>query len=71
MLKYIKFVYEPMILLWNILFNFGFIFTIVRNFVLFFMWDPRTSIKSYKEIGKSLAELYYFIFLSEYFVTPY
>jgi hypothetical protein len=46
---------NPPIILSNFIMNFGFIYTIVRDLVLFFMKDQRTLIKTAFEFGNAIG----------------
>jgi hypothetical protein len=71
LIHYVDWWWDPLLVLWNSLFNFGYVYTIVRDFVLFFLNDVRTPIKSLKIFGKNIGMLYYFVFLSTYFTISF
>lgn len=55
MLDYIDWFYDPLIILFNCLYNAGFIYTIIRDFIFYFLEDLRTPIKTAYDIGKNIG----------------
>lgn len=44
-----------MIIVFNVIYNLGFIYTIVRDFVMFYLDDARTPIKTMRDYGKNIG----------------
>lgn len=67
---YVDWTSDPSIILWNTVFNFGFIYATARDIIMFFLHDvtfaddKRTSIKSMYELGEAFGKLYYFALIA-------
>lgn len=68
---YSEWLYEPIIMWYNLLNNFGFIYTNIRDIHYMVIRDPRTPIKSNYSLGLAFGQLYYFVLISDYFVQVF
>jgi len=55
-------------MLYNLLNNFGFIYTNIRDLYYMVVRDPRTPIKSNYMVGLAFGQLYYFFLISDYYM---
>ena len=73
---YVSWTSNPLIILWNIVYNAGFIYAVTRDLIMFFLHDvvfvddKRTAIKSFYELGEAFGKLYYFVLIATYYTTP-
>lgn len=59
----------PRILLTSIIHDYGFIYTEIRDIIMFIFRDNKSPIRTNFEFGKAIGHIYYFTFISSTFST--
>jgi hypothetical protein len=66
-LNYVDWIENPSTIFTSLAFNFGFIYTNVRDLVMAALGDERSPIDSAYGLGLAIGQLYYFLMIVEYF----
>jgi hypothetical protein len=62
--KYGDFLKTPMILYYNLIYNFGLLYNSVKSMVYFFVFPDRNKITNTNDLGKQFGALFYNLFSS-------
>lgn len=63
--------FTPSVILWNILFNLGFIYTNIKNSIMFFLTDTPTNTNDWEVLGNYIGDLAVRFIYSRYIEKTY
>ena len=63
--------FTPSVILWNILFNLGFIYTNIKNSIMFFLTDTPTNTNDWEVLGNYIGDFAVRFIYSRYIEKTY